>query len=87
MGKIAATISVEWGYETHEIGLSARNWAKVKSGEKLKVRGEGYDYEGEFFQDYWYFNDTKSGELRVEYGDDGAVGFNGPIADCTIEES
>jgi hypothetical protein len=62
------------------------NWAKVKSGKPLKIRGEGYSYEGEFFWDYWTFEGGLSGKLLVEYGEDGGVGFDGEVCDASIEE-
>jgi hypothetical protein len=51
-----ARISVEWGYENHSIVLTAPEWAKVKRGEQLTVKGEGYYYEREYFWDYWAFS-------------------------------
>ncbi len=27
-----ATITVEWGYDLHEIRLKSRNWAQLKAG-------------------------------------------------------
>ena len=82
-----AVISVEWGYDVHSIRLSARNWAKVRRGQPLSIRGKGYCYEGEFFWDYWHFGGGINGDLRVEYGDDGGVGFfDGRLADAMIEE-
>ena len=44
-----ATVSVAWGYELHSIALTARNWARVKSGKPLRIRGKGFRYEGDFF--------------------------------------
>jgi len=80
-----ATISVEWGYEMHSTTLTARNWARVKSGKSLSIRGKGYYYEGEFFWDYWSFAGGLDGELYVDYGD-GGCGFSGTLVDANIEE-
>jgi hypothetical protein len=44
------------------------NWAIVKSGKALRLRGKGYRYEGEFFWDYWSFGGGLDGTLLVEYG-------------------
>lgn len=80
-----ATIVVSWGYEQHSIRLTPRNWRRVKSGKRLKLRGKGYYYEGEFFWDYWNFAGGLEGSLIVEYGDDGGTGFEGKLSDATIE--
>ncbi len=81
-----ATVSVEWGYETHAITLTSRNWAKVKSGKPLSIRGKGFWYEGEFFWDYWSFDGGLAGSLWVGYGDDGGTGFEGRLSDAELEE-
>src|SRR3954452_8918173 len=81
-----ATITVEWGYEFHSITLTARNWAKVKAGKPLRIRGKGYEYDEEFFWDYWHFED--SGRLVVAYHQRGkwaADGWDGTLEDATIE--
>jgi hypothetical protein len=83
----SATISVEWGYETHAITLSVKNWSRVKRGLPLKIRGKGYWYEGEFFWDYWDFGGGLDGHLWVSYGEDGGEGFDGKLSDAEITES
>jgi hypothetical protein len=35
MANAGATVTVEWGYETHSITLTPKNWARVKSGKPL----------------------------------------------------
>jgi hypothetical protein len=84
--RAGATISVEWGYEQHSITLTPRNWAKVKSGKELFIRGKGYRYEVEFFWDYWHFAGGMEGKLEVWYGDDGGLGFDGQLRDADIME-
>jgi hypothetical protein len=82
-------ITVEWGYEEHTITLTPRNWAKVKSGKELYIRGKGYHYEGEFFWDYWYFGGGLGGDLVLYYGNHGdysATGFDGKLEDAKITE-
>lgn len=88
MTKERARISVEWGYEVHSITLTARNWARVKSGKPLRIRGEGYWYDGEHFWDYWDFAGGMEGRLIVSYhqkrewyGD----GWDGTLKDAEIE--
>jgi hypothetical protein len=83
---LGATVTVTWGYELHSITLTSKNWAKVKSGKALRLRGKGYRYEGEFFWDYWSFGGGLDETLLVEYGDDGGTGFDGTLRDATIKE-
>lgn len=81
-----ATITVEWGYESHSITLTARNWGAIKAGKPHGQRGKGYQYEGRFFWDYWSFEGGLSGALEVGYGNDGGQGFSGRLADAQIQE-
>jgi hypothetical protein len=86
MENVGATITVTWGYGPHTLRLSVRDWHLVRSGASIKIQGEGYYYEGEFFQDYWYFSSGLNGPLVVEYGKDGGTGFVGRLSDAEIEE-
>ena len=82
-----ATVSVEWGDEDHEITLTPRNWAKVKSSKELYIRGKGYHYEDEFYLDYWHFSGGLQGELTVSYGNHGdysATGFDAKLQDAAL---
>jgi hypothetical protein len=81
------TITVRWGRGDEveaSIHLTPRNWAKVKAGKPLRIRGKGYWYEGERYQDYWHFGGGIDGELLVQYDDDSAVGFIGKLRDARI---
>lgn len=82
----AAKITVEWGYESHALVLTPRNWARIVAGKPLAIRGKGYRYEGEFFWDYWEFDGGRDGALLVTYGKDGGTGFGGKLSDALIEE-
>ena len=86
MAIAGATVTVEWGYELHSITLTPKNWARVKSGKPLRLRGKGYRYDGEFFWDYWWFAGGLEGHLVVTYGQDGGTGFGGTLSDAMIEE-
>lgn len=81
-----ARIVVEWGYDNHEIVLTPRNWSRIKQGGKLKIRSRGF-YEGASQWEYWSFAGGLDGDLLVEYGEDGGVGFVGKLRDATIEEA
>jgi hypothetical protein len=75
-------LRVLWGNEV-DVGLllSLRNWSRVQRGLPLRIRGRGFRYDGEFFWDYWTFSGAPEHEVRVEYGEDGAIGFDGRMAD------
>jgi hypothetical protein len=86
MSNLGATIKVSWGNDVMvSIHLTPRNWAKVKAGKVLQIRGRGYYYEGEFFRDYWYFEGGHEGALVVHIGD-GGTGFDGRLNDAEIQE-
>lgn len=78
-------ITVEWGYEHHSLALSRKDWDLIKAGQSLRIRGDGYYYEGDFFWDYWFFGGGLDGILQVDYGEDGATGFVGKLRDALIE--
>ncbi len=84
--KIAATITVEWGYDDHSITLTPRNLAAVKAGRPHSQRGAGYHYGAEFFWDYWAFSGGLDGDLTVDYGSDGGQGFTGKLRTAAIQE-
>lgn len=81
----SAKISVEWGYLTHTIILTPRNWARVKRGHRLTIRSRGFSEEG-FQWEYWGFSGGLEGDLIVGYGNDGGTGFIGKLSDAHIEE-
>ena len=79
----SAEVTVEWDNEAHTLSISARNWAKIKRGRPVRLRGKGYRYEGKFFWDYWSFNTKAKSSLVVTYGDEGGEGFVGSLKDAT----
>lgn len=44
----------------------------------------GYYYEGEFFQDDWYFNQSKDGHLTITYTDDSGDSGDGYIGSIQV---
>jgi hypothetical protein len=80
-----AQITVEWGYDLHDIILTPRNWSRVKRGFSLRIRSPGFSEDG-FQWEYWSFSGGLNGNLIVEYGNDGGTGFVGKISDASIEE-
>jgi len=86
MKNLGAIITVSWGNDVAvSVHLTPRNWARVKAGKTLQIRGKGYYCEGEFFRDYWHFEGGRGGALVMSYGD-GGTGFDGKLSDAEIQE-
>lgn len=83
-GSHGVDVSVSWGYEMHEVHISARKWKRIRPGEAVMVKSIGW-YEGKSFECRWYFDPDAENSLIVSYGDDGADGLVGNILDATIE--
>jgi hypothetical protein len=83
-GSHGVNIWVSWGYERHDVNVSARKWKRIRAGESVMVRSTGW-YEGQSFECRWYFDLSAENTLVVSYGHDGADGFIGNISDATIE--
>jgi len=99
--KQATITNPEWCYEypSMTIDLSVKQWKAVKSGEILSAMGRGYRYRFEdpddselSMQDYWIFNASESGSVKVLM-DDGSgdkfleCAYDGALEDCEIEET
>lgn len=83
-GSHGVNVWVSWGYERHDVNVSAKKWKRLRTGEPVMVRSVGW-YEGQSFECRWYFDLNTEYTLVVSYGDDGADGFIGHIWDATIE--
>lgn len=83
-GSYGVNVWVSWGYERHDVHVSARKWKRIRAGEAVMVKSIGW-YEGQSFECRWYFDPDAENSLIVSYGDDGADGFVGNILDATIE--
>lgn len=86
---IAATVTVEWGYESHVLQITHEDWEEIKSGDQVTIEGQGYTYEGVDFVDYWQFDGGIGCELRVTYvcdADEGeGEGYIGPLTEDMIK--
>lgn len=82
----AATITVEWGYESHQVTLTPEQCTAVIAGDAMCIDGPGYDYESQHFQDRWHFSGGYLGSLLVTYGTDGGSGVDCRLSDATIIE-
>jgi hypothetical protein len=80
-----ARIAVVWGYDTHDVVLTPRNWSRVKRGGGLRIRSPGFSEEG-FQWEYWNFAGGLDGELIVDYSG-GGTGFIGTLRNAMIEEA
>ncbi len=86
MKTTGTTVTVERGLKAHSITLTVTDWKAIKVGHPLRVRGDEYAFEGEIFWDYWSFNESSSGSLLVEYGDDEGGRFDGRLDNASAEE-
>jgi hypothetical protein len=71
---------VSWDDEGHILEVDEKDWVSIQAGEEITLDGSDYDYEGESFTCYWWFNGLKNEGpncLIVGYGDDGAEGYVG----------
>jgi len=75
---------VSWGYERHDVHVSARKWKRILAGEPVMAKSIGW-YEGKSFTCRWYFDLGAENTLVVSYGNDGADGYIGNIWDADIE--
>ena len=85
-GKPVVRITVEWGYESHSLELTKKEWDDIQAGEVVSFSGENYGYEGEDFDCWWCFNSPRKGHLIVEYGDEGGTGWDDAWSGAEIEE-
>jgi hypothetical protein len=73
-----------------ELSLDKDQWDRIVRGDRFKIKGRGYWYDGEWFQDIWDFNSgLHDAELIVWYGqpsisDFSGQGYVGPINDVLI---
>ena len=77
-------ISVEWAYEVHSLEMPVKRWFRVCAGKVPRARSRGY-YEGTSFWNYWTFCLNQKISLRVAYGEDGGIGYEGSIEDAFLE--
>ena len=48
-GSHGVNVWVSWGYERHDVNVSARKWKRIRSGEAVMVKSIGW-YEGKSFK-------------------------------------
>lgn len=87
------TLAAIWGNDEVrvELRLDKDQWERISRGEYMKIDGEGYWYDGDWFKDIWEFNkDLRRQELIIWYGqpsegDFSGQGYVGPIDDLVVE--
>jgi hypothetical protein len=53
------TITVDYGYDIHSIELEDQTYARIKIGNKVEIKGQGFCHEEDGgVQGYWTFNQT-----------------------------
>lgn len=78
---------VEWGDESHEVFVTAKKWQNIIEGKAARIRVRGNDGDGGGQWEYWNFSGGADGDLLVEYGSDGGVGWDGKLRDATIVDA
>lgn len=74
----AARLVCSWGGGVVvELSVSKRNWSKILRGSDVTIRGQGYNYDGEFYWDYWDFSGGVDGAVIVRYGRPKDGGYSG----------
>ena len=71
-------ISIDYGYDNHEMKISAHQWTLIQTGTPLTITGEGFFVEGEIEEDYWAFNEGSKGSLSIDC-DSGRQVYEGSI--------
>jgi len=80
-------VVVQWGYEAHEAFVSATKWQSIIAGKAVRLTVRGNDGEGRSQWEYWNFSGGADGDLCVEYGSDGGVGWIGNLKGATIVDA
>ena len=75
------TVTVDYGYDLHSIQFSKRTYDRIKRGNVVTIRGQGFHREGVIEADYWVFNSVEVGAVDVDtiysgHVNDGSVWIN-----------
>lgn len=74
-----------------ELSLNKNQWERIARGDHVEIKGQGYWYDGDSFQDIWEFNGAYD-ELVICYGqpsigDFSGQGYIGSISDVLSSAS
>ena len=83
MSKRPFRIVVSYGYDIHSTYVSTPRMKTILDGKKVRHKGSGFHWDGEFDQDYWSFNGEGEGSLYIGTENGGTV-FDGDIKDGEV---
>lgn len=64
------TLYADYGYDVHSIRVSDQNYKRIKKGDAITVKGQGFVYHGEgWVKDVWHFH-SGAVEISLENGAD-----------------
>lgn len=78
-------ISVNYGYDIHEVVVSKKIVDQIQRGEEFSIKGQGFYIEGRETQDVWNFN-CEGENLLTVHAEDGHQIFIGKISQATISK-
>ena len=77
------TVSVEWGYESHDLPVHMDDWIGILSGQRYFATCP-YWYEGKRFTGTWHFDIGAEDALTVGY-DGGGIGYQRSLSGVSID--
>ena len=77
-------ITVDYGYDIHNIIFSGRTYNHILAGKTLTINGQGFPVDGFTEQDIWIFNEEHPGSLSIITVEHRDV-FSGDISDAEVE--
>jgi hypothetical protein len=60
-----------------ELSLTKAQWDRIVRGDYVQIKGQGYWYDGDKFQDIWDFNSGHGDKLVIRYGQPSVGDFSG----------
>jgi hypothetical protein len=70
------SLGATWGEVFVELSLTKAQWDRIARGDYVQIKGRGYWYDGDKFQDIWDFNSGRH-ELVIRYGQPSVGDFSG----------
>jgi hypothetical protein len=80
----SVTITVHYGYDAHSITFSGRTYDRVRSGKPTTIKGQGFYWDEDRDQDFWYFNTIEPGSIGV-FTEGGGEIYSGRLDDGGVE--
>lgn len=70
-GEVRVTVS--YGYDIHSVHFAARTLARIRRGEVIQIKGQGFNWDERRAQDFWDFNREAPGALYISTDDGGEI--------------